>query len=141
MEENIVEKIKRILLTDPEVKVKWDDLTHITSIADALNSFKLLFFFIKKLVYVIEIVQAEFGGMEKEERIDYAAQVLDDLISFSGWAFWLEAVDYMFFKFAISQVVAALDDRYGTGSWFTNYDAIKNIDKDELYIKATRKEF
>lgn len=141
MEENIVEKIKRILLTDPEVKEKWDDLTHITSIADALNSFKLLFFFIKKLVYVIEIVQAEFGGMEKEERIDYAAQVLDDLISFSGWAFWLEAVDYMFFKFAISQVVAALDDKYGTGSWFTNYDAIKNIDKDELYIKATRKEF
>lgn len=141
MSDNIIEKIKNVLLNDPEVKEKWEDLTHIDSIADALKSFKLLYFFVKKLVYVIEMIQAEFGAMTKEERIDYAAQVLDDLINFSGWAFWVEAVDYTIFKFMISQVVAALDDKFGTGSWFRNTMAVNAIDPSKNLESKIRSDF
>ena len=69
MDENIIEKLKRILLADPEVKEKWDDLIHITSIDDALKTFKLLYFFVKKLVYVIELVQVSYDSISKDERI------------------------------------------------------------------------
>lgn len=139
----IINKISNILVGDPEVNEKWNDLTHISSFSDALKSFKLLFFFIKKLVYVIETVQAEFGDelMTKEQRIEYAAEILDTLVKFTGWAGWLEAFDGIIFKFAISQVVASLDDRFGSGSWFLNQDAKKNIDSNDLYIKLIQKEF
>jgi len=139
--EDMVEKIKKILLNDPEVKEKWEDLTHISSIADALKTFKLLFFFITKLVYVIEIIQVEYSGMTKEERIENAAQVLDDLIKFSGWAIFIEAFDYMIFKLVISQVVAALDDKYGSGSWFQNVAAAYEIDPDSKLSSAIKVEY
>lgn len=141
MEENIVEKLKRILLADPEVKEKMDDLIHITSIPDALKTFKLLYFFIKKLVYVIELIQVEFDGLDKDKRIEIAAEMLDDLIKFSGWAIFIESFDYFIFKLLISQVVAALDDRYGNGSWFRNPEANASIDYNNILIASITKEF
>ena len=141
MEENIIEKLKRILLADPEVKDKLKDLTSITSVADALKTFKLLYFFIKKLVYVVELIQAEFGGMEKEQKVEVAAALLDDLIKFSGWAIFIETFDYLIFKLLISQVVAALDDRYGSESWFKNVDANSSIDYNNILISGVTKEF
>ena len=68
MDNDIISKIKQILLNDPEVKEKWDDLTHITSLGDALKSFKLLYFFITKLVYVIEVIQAQYSGMSQDRK-------------------------------------------------------------------------
>lgn len=128
MDKNIVLKIKEILYNDPEVKERWEDLVSITSFVDFLKSFKLIYFFIKKLVYVIEFIEAELGKMSKEERIEYAAVVLDDLIVFSGWAAFIELIDGFIFKIAISQVVAALDDKFGNGSWFNNSIASSDID-------------
>lgn len=139
MDNDIISKIKQILLNDPEVKEKWDDLTHITSLGDALKSFKLLYFFITKLVYVIEVIQAQYSGMSQDERIDYAAKTLDDLIQFKGWAIFMEPFDYMFFKFVISQVVAGLDSKYGTGHWFNNETAKASLDSGNHLANAAAK--
>jgi len=141
MEENIIEKLKRILLSDPEIKEKWDDLIHITSVGDALKTFKLLYFFIKKLVYIVEYVQVTYSAMTKEERIEVASDLMDDLIKFSGWAVFLEAFDGMIFKLIISQVVAGLDDRYGSGNWFLNDEAVLDIDADSILVDISDSEF
>lgn len=141
MEQTIVNKIKEILLEDQEIKDSWDDLTHISSLQDALKTPKLLYFFIQKLVYVIELIQAEFHSITKEERIEYAAQVLDDLISFSGWFFWLEALDYQIFKLIVSQIVVAIDEKFGSGSWFIKDSARVSIDPVTVLEDATKKKF
>lgn len=141
MEQTIVNKIKEILFEDQEIKDSWDDLTHISSLQDALKTPKLLYFFIQKLVYVIELIQAKFHSITKEERIEYAAQVLDDLISFSGWFFWLEALDYQIFKLIVSQIVVAIDEKFGSGSWFIKDSARVSIDPVTVLEDATKKKF
>lgn len=126
--EEIYQKIKEALFNDPEVKEKWNDLIHIDSISDFLKSFKLLFWMAKKIVYVVELAQAEYDAIDKSERIDLAAKLLDDIIVFDGWAKIFEPFDGFAFKLIISGAVNALDDKFGSGNWFKNTLASAELD-------------
>ena len=137
----LVEEIKKILKGDPELERQWEDFIHITSITDLLKSFKILFFFIRKIIYLVEYVQAELGQLEKDERLEVVVTVLDDLIQFKGWVVWIEAFDHILFELAVSQVVAALDNQFGTGSWFKIPEANKDIDTANFLIAGASKSF
>jgi len=115
--QEIYEIVKESLLNDPEVKSKWNDLVHITSVVDFLNSFSILYWFTKKVALAVEYVQAELGTISKEEKIDLAAKLLDDIIVFEGWATVFEPFDGFAFKLIISAAVNALNEKFGK-DWF-----------------------
>lgn len=139
---DIVSTIKQILLEDPEVKEKWEDFRKIESFQDFLKSFSLGYFLIKKVVYVVELLQSRFGAMEKEQRIEYAANVIDDLIQFKGWARIFEPFDGLVFKLLISAAVNYLDDFYGRGSWpQTSKRAAERFDVNKYHLNSAKKIF
>jgi hypothetical protein len=108
-----VAKVKELLFEDPDVKLQWEDLTHVDGFSDFLKSVKIIAWFSKRIVLVVETVQKHYNLIPADKRIDVAAQVLDDLVKFKGWARMLEAFDEMLFKVIITMVVDQIDDRFG----------------------------
>jgi hypothetical protein len=113
-----IAKAKELLFQDPEVKAKWDDLTHISGWADFFRTFGLTFWFAQRLAFAVEQVQKEYGLCTEEERIAVASETLDDLIEFKGWMAIVEPFDDKLFKVIISAAVAALNGRFGNGAWY-----------------------
>ena len=120
-----IAKIKQMLLENEEVKAKLDDLVHIKNFSDFLKSFSLIWFLLKRIVLCVEIVQKEYSMLTESERLDAAAQVLDDLITFKGWFAWLEAFDKTIFRVALSAAVQGLNDLFGN-KWI---NSIENVMK------------
>jgi len=108
-----IDKAKQLLFEDPEVKEKYEDLTNIAGWKDFLNTFPLLWFLIKRIVYAVELVEVQYKLTTKDEKINVAAQLLDDLITFGGWLAIFEPFDNMLFKLIISAAVQALNDWWG----------------------------
>jgi hypothetical protein len=138
--DSIISKVKEVLLNDPEVKAKWYQFTTIKSISDLLTAAKSLFWLAQRIVFLLEYVQKEIGAMTKDERIEAAALLLDDLIVFKGWASVFELFDYMVFKLLISQAVAALDDKFGK-DWLTNNVVANELDKAGNLISKANEVF
>jgi hypothetical protein len=106
-------KAKNLLLQNDEFKSKLSDLVKVESLSDFLKSFKLIYDITKQVVYAVEIVQVEYNLCSKEEKIDVAAELLDDIIDFKGWALFIEPFDGLIFKVIISGAVSALNDKLG----------------------------
>ncbi len=107
-----VEKAKDLIFENDEVKRVWNDLKSITSLADGLETPKHIRFLIMRVIEAIEIVEQEYQKFTPEERIDIAAQILDDLIKFKGWASVFEAFDDQIFKFIIGFIYAELEEKF-----------------------------
>jgi len=129
----VVAKVKEILLENEEIKTKWNAIGNIHSISDLVSSAKNLFFIISRAAYLLEYVQKELAVISKEERIEIAAQLLDDLIVFKGWAVVFEPFDKMVFKLVVGQVVTALDNKFGN-DWLVNTAAQEELDKYKTLI-------
>lgn len=114
-----VEDLIHLLKEDEEFKAKLEDLLHINGFKDFLKSFSLLWWLTNKIVFAIEAIYHEYHQITEEERIELAAETLDNLIDFTGWSAPLELFDKMLFKTLISAAVAALNDKFGHGNWFT----------------------
>jgi len=108
-----VEKVKELLFEDPDVKLQWEDLTHVDGFTDFLKSIKIIAWFGKRIVLVVETVQKHYNLIPANKRLEVAAAVLDDLIKFKGWSAWLEAFDEKIFKAILALIVDQLDDRFG----------------------------
>lgn len=113
-----VAKVKELLFSDAEAKTKWEDLTHISGWNDFWKSFSLVFWFGKRIVYCVEMVQKEYTLCTEAERIEVAAEVLDDLVEFKGWMKILEPFDDKLFRIILSSAVAALNGQFGNGAWY-----------------------
>lgn len=112
-----IQKIKELLFDDDEFKEQLKDLVTITGFNDLLNSFVVFWSVLNKLVQAIEKVYKEYHLISEEQRIEAAAEILDDLITFRGWLSIFEPFDTMLFKLLISAAVQALNDKYGHGNW------------------------
>jgi len=110
-----VEKAKQMLLEEGV----FDAIGNLSfgSWANAIKSFKDIYFIAKKVVFATEIIYSEYHLCSEEERIKVAALVLDDLVAFKGWAFFLESIDGYAFEMLLSAAVQGLNDKYGKGSW------------------------
>lgn len=124
--EEALAKAKQLFFQNPDVKAKLDDLTHISGFKDLLNTFPLLWYVLKHVVYTVEAVYQIYDQIPKDQRIDLAAQFLDDLITFSGWLSIFEPFDGMLWKMLISAAVQAMNDWYGH-NWFDSPVAVKEF--------------
>jgi hypothetical protein len=98
------------------------------SVSEMLKSFKVIYDLILAVVFTVEEVYYEYKLCTEDERIEVAAEILDDLILFKGWLAFLEPIDKWAFKLLLSAGVQALNDRYGKGSWpkITTFDNLKS---------------
>ena len=108
-----IQKAKDLLFDDPEVKEKWLDATHISSVKDFFKTPRLLSWLGKRVVFAVEVVQKEYNLIEPDERVDVAAELLDDLIHFKGWSSFLELVDDKLFRFGINILVDWINEQWG----------------------------
>lgn len=123
-----IQEVINLVTNDPEWKSKSEDLLHINGFADFLKTFPLLWWLLKRLVGAVELVYNEFNLISAEERIQVAADALDDLVNFTGWLSIFEPFDGFLFKALISAAVAALNDKLGH-SWFTLAVSKNNLEK------------
>lgn len=112
-----IEKAKELLFQDPEVKEKIKDALHISGVKDFLNEFVVIWWLLKRVVFVIEQLYSEYHMISESDRIDVASELADDLITFTGWLSPLELFDGILFKALISAAVNALNDKFGH-DWF-----------------------
>lgn len=117
--ERALKEAKKMLFENPEVKEKWNDFTHVDNFADFLKSFGLIWWLGQRIVVAVEIVQKQYNLIKPEDRIEVASKLLDDLITFKGWASVLEMVDDKIFKIIITSIVHALNDYFGNKDWPT----------------------
>ena len=115
---NAIKKANELLFNNNEVKKKIDELKSITNIATLITSFSSLWWLIKRVVFVVEIIQKEYNLCTEEERIEVAATLLDELIQFKGWAMIFEAFDKIIFKLLISAAVQSINEKIGK-QWLT----------------------
>ena len=108
---------KEMLMNNEEFKAKLKDVTTITSITDFIHGFVPLWWILKQVVAAVEVIYVEYHQITEAERIDVAAELLDDLITFRGWLTPLEMFDGVLFKALISAAVQALNDKFGN-NWF-----------------------
>ena len=109
-EDAVIDAKEFVLSEETKQKLAEFDLSGFDEI---LNSFSVVYWLVKRIVFAVENIYQEYHTITSEERIDVAARVLDDLIVFSGWASVLEFVDGAAFKFLISAVVSGLNDKHG----------------------------
>ena len=119
---------KNMLFNDPEMKTKLEDLTHISGAKDFLNTFPLLWWLLKRVVYVVEVVTVEFNQCSHEERLDVAAELLDELITFKGWLALFEPFDGLLFRLLLSAAVQALNDWLGH-DWLAHAKKVSTAEK------------
>lgn len=111
-----IEQAKQIILSDEKVKEAWTKVKSIKSFASFLGAFTAVWILLKAVVLAVEIVYAEYKLCTKDERIEVASKLLDDLIEFKGWFSIFEPFDDMLFKLLISAAVQGLNDLLGN-SW------------------------
>lgn len=104
-------EIKKRLFENAEVKARIDDLVVIDDFADAMESFSHIYFVGSKVIETIVEIEKDYGALSEEQRIDAAAEILDDLIKFKGWTAPLEAIDNMIFKLLLKAIVEALKEK------------------------------
>ena len=99
------------MLFTEETKNQIHDILKIENFKDFLHGFAVVWQLLQKVVAVVEYMWSELGDIEKDDRIEYAAEALDQMIQFP---FWLEPFDKKLFKVAISAAVQALNERFKT---------------------------
>lgn len=111
-----IEQAKELLLNNDETRQRIDGLT-FKSWAGAVDSIKDIWWLAKRVVYVVEILYSEYHNITEEQRIKVAAELLDELIQFGGWAVIFESIDGYAFEMVLSAAVQSLNEKYGKGSW------------------------
>ncbi len=111
--EKAVQKAVELLTCDVGTKALIEQLKSIHSFGDLIKFFKILWTFLKRLVLVTEWIYKEYHLVNETERIEVAANILDNLIVFRGWMSIFEPFDQWLFKMIISAAVQALNDKYG----------------------------
>jgi len=114
--ESAIEKAKQ-MLGNTEFQEKIKDLVHINGFKDFLKSFTLIWWILKRIVAIVEEIYTQFNLISNTDRIEVAAQLLDDIIVFKGWLSIFEPFDKILFKLLLSAAVQALNDKYGHGTW------------------------
>lgn len=93
-----------------KVKDQWGDLGSWKGFRTILQNIKIFKDILETVVLAVEQTWNEFDEFPREEKLDYAAKVLDDLIPFPGILEWF---DQKIFKLILSLAVVWLNDRYG----------------------------
>lgn len=108
-----IEQAKAIVLQDAKVKEAWDNVKGINSFKSFMLAFASFWVLLKAVVLAVEIVHAEYKLCTKDEKIDVAAELLDELITFKGWFGIFEPFDDILFKLLISSAVQGINDLLG----------------------------
>ena len=111
-------KAKELLSNDKAAAGFLEKVKTLNSWKTFFELFPLLFKLNQSVVYVVEMVQKEYSLCTEEERIDVAAELMDDLIAFRGWMTPIELVDGTIWKAIISSGVQALNGKFGSGPWY-----------------------
>jgi len=122
MNPEIIEKIKELLINE-ETEDQIADVLKIDGFKDFLHGFAVIWEILQKVAAVVEYVWSEIGGIDKKDRIEYAAEVLDDMIKFP---FWLEPFDKRLFMVGISAAVQSLNNAFKTKT--PTADSLTNLD-------------
>jgi len=108
-----IEQAKAIVLQDAKVKEAWNIVKSIKSFKSFMLAFASFWILLKAVVMAVEIVQAEYKLCTKDERIDVASELLDELVEFKGWFSIFEPFDDILFKLLISSAVQGINDLLG----------------------------
>jgi hypothetical protein len=105
--EEVLQRIRELI---DQVKGKWEELLPWKSLSNWISNGRVLFDIIEDVVLCVEQTYREFDDFSADQKVDYAAKILDDLFKFP-WI--LERLDQQIFKMLISMVVEALNKHFG----------------------------
>lgn len=108
-----IEKAKELVFKGIDYKNTMQAISKINSFATLVSAFNILWLLLKQIAVAVEMVQKEYKMCSEAERIEVAAQLLDELVEFRGWLSIFEPFDGYMFKLLISAAVNALNDKYG----------------------------
>ena len=106
-------RAKELLFADPDMKEALQKLSEIRNFKSLLEAFASLWWLLKRVVFVVEIVNKEYNDCTEEERIEVASKLLDDLIEFRGWLSVFEPFDNYLFKLLLSAAVSSINEKIG----------------------------